>query len=290
MKGIIVAAGYGTRFLPVTKTVPKELLPVGLKPSIAYIVDEFVASGITDIVIISSRRKKALEDYFDREIELERVFEREGKSAKLELIQPPSARIAFVRQSEMLGTGHALLQVKALLGDEPCVVAYPDDLHVGEPPLARQLVEVWEKTGKCVLATIHDPGDVSRYGIVDPEPDGVGVKGFVEKPPRGTEPSHEVSIGRYLYTPEFFDWLEEGWNRHSGGEYFHAYALDRMIEAGKVAFRRVKGERLDTGEPAGYLDAVLRNATRDPALSPVLDAFFAAYGRDRAGSARGEKK
>jgi len=273
MKGIIVAAGYGTRFLPVTKTVPKELLPVGTKPAIAWIVDEFVASGIHDIVIISSRRKKALEDYFDREIELEGVFEREGKADKLAAIAPPEANISFVRQREMRGTGHALLQVKPLVGGEPCVVAYPDDLHSGPRPLARQLIEVYEKTGKSVMATILEPGDVSRYGVVDPAGDGVTVRGFVEKPAKGHEPSHEVSIGRYLYTPEFFDLLEEGWARHTKGEYFHTYALDRLIAAGKVAYKRTEGERLDTGEPSGYLDAILRNAAADPALRPVLEAF-----------------
>lgn len=271
MKGVIVAAGYGTRFLPVTKTVPKELLPVGTKPSIAYIVEEFVASGIEDIVVISSRRKKALEDYFDREVELEEIFRREGKADKLALVAPPAARVSFVRQAEMRGTGHALLQVKSLVGEEPCVVAYPDDLHVGAKPLARQLIEVFERTGKSVLATVLEPGDVSRYGVVDPEPDGVGVRGFVEKPPRGREPSHEVSIGRYLYTPEFFSILEEGWRKHSGGEYFHTYALDRLIAAGKVAFKRIEGERLDTGDPAGYLEAILRDAAASPILRPVLE-------------------
>ena len=273
MKGIIVAAGYGTRFLPVTKTVPKELLPVGTRPAIAWIVDEFVASGIRDIVIISSRRKKALEDYFDREIELEGVFEREGKTDKLAAIAPPEANISFVRQREMRGTGHALLQVRPLVGGEPCVVAYPDDLHSGPRPLARQLIEVYEKTGKSVMATILEPGDVSRYGVVDPAADGVTVRGFVEKPAKGCEPSHEVSIGRYLYTPEFFDLLEEGWAKHTKGEYFHTYALDRLIAAGKVAYKRTEGERLDTGEPSGYLDAILRNAAADPALRPVLEAF-----------------
>lgn len=273
MKGIIVAAGYGTRFLPVTKTVAKELLPVGTRPSIAWIVDEFVASGIHDIIIISSRRKKALEDYFDREVELEELFRREGRLDKLAAIAPPDARIAFVRQTEMRGTGHALLQVKGLVGGEPCVVAYPDDLHLGEVPLSRQLIQTWEATGKSVLATIFEPGDVSRYGVVAPDADGVGVRGFVEKPPAGTEPSHEVSIGRYLYTPEFFDLVEEGWAKHTGGEYFHTYALDHLISAGKVAFRRVSGERLDTGDPAGYFEAILGNALRDPALKPVLETF-----------------
>jgi UTP--glucose-1-phosphate uridylyltransferase len=273
MKGIIVAAGYGTRFLPVTKTVAKELLPVGTKPSIAYIVDEFVASGIKEIIIISSRRKKALEDYFDREIELEEIFKREGRADKLAAIAPPDAQISFVRQREMRGTGHALLQVRSLVGREPCVVAYPDDLHVGEKPLALQLIEVYERTGKSVMATILEPGDVSRYGVVDPAADGLSVRGFVEKPERGKEPSHEVSIGRYLYTPEFFDLLAEGWAKHERGEYFHTYALDRLIAAGKVAYKRTEGERLDTGEPAGYLDAILRNAAADPALRPVLESF-----------------
>lgn len=273
MKGVIVAAGYGTRFLPVTKTVPKEMLPVGVKPSIAYIVEEFIASGITEIAIISSRRKKCLEDYFDREVELEEIFRREGKADKLALIEPPKADIFFIRQREMRGTGHALLQVRSFVGREPCVVAYPDDLHVGPRPLALQLAEVHAKTGKSVMATILEPGDVSRYGIVDPAPDGLGVRGFVEKPAKGQEPSHEVSIGRYLYTPEFFDLLEEGWAKHAKGEYFHIYALDRLIAAGKVAFKRVEGERLDTGEPGGYLDAILRNAADDPTLRPVLERF-----------------
>ncbi len=273
MKGIIVAAGYGTRFLPVTKTVPKELLPVGTKPAIAYIVEEFIAAGIEEIAIITSRRKKALDDYFDREIELEELFRREGKADKLALIAPPRARITFVRQAEMRGTGHALLQVRGFAAGQPCVVAYPDDLHVGSPPLAAQLAEVHGRTGKTVMATIHEPGDVSRYGVVDPAEDGVTVKGFVEKPPKGREPSHEVSIGRYLYTPEFFDLLDEGWRKHKTGEYFHTYALDRLIAAGKVAFCRTVGERLDTGEPAGYLEAILRNAAADPALRQTLEKF-----------------
>jgi len=273
MKGVIVAAGYGTRFLPVTKTVPKELLPVGTKPAIAYIVDEFVASGIDEIAVITSRRKKALDDYFDREVELEEIFRREGRADKLELVAPPAARMTFVRQLEMRGTGHALLQVKGFAAGGPCVVAYPDDLHVGSPPLTAQLIEVHARTGKSVLATIFEPGDVSRYGVVDPAADGVTVKGFVEKPEPGSEPSHEVSIGRYLYAPEFFELLEEGWKAHGGGEYFHTYALDRLIATGRVAFRRIEGERLDTGEPTGYLEAILRNAAADPALRAVLERF-----------------
>jgi UTP--glucose-1-phosphate uridylyltransferase len=207
MKGIIVAAGYGTRFLPVTKTIPKEMIPLVTVPSIQFIVDEFVGAGITDIVIISSRRKKVLEDYFDREIELESVFGQEGKAASLERIAPPKANIAFVRQQKMMGTGHALLQVKNWIGQDACVVAYPDDLHFGKEPLASQLVRKYNETGCSVLATITEPGDVSRYGVLSIADDGLHVNGIVEKPRTGTEPSHEVSIGRYLYTPEFFTLL-----------------------------------------------------------------------------------
>ena len=236
MKGVILAAGYGTRFLPVTKTVPKELLPVGTKPSIAYIVEEFLASGIDEIIVVTSRRKKALEDYFDREIELEELLRGEGKADKLAMVAPCRARVCFVRQAQMRGTGHALLQVKPFLGGTPCVVAYPDDLHVGSPPLSRQLVDLYEKTGKSVLSTVFEPGDVSRYGVVGPGPDGLSVSSFVEKPAAGKEPSHEISIGRYLYTPEFFDLVEEGWAGHGSGEYFHTYALDRLIASGKVVF------------------------------------------------------
>ena len=183
MKGVIVAAGYGTRFLPVTKTVPKEMLPVINVPSISFIVDEFAKSGIEDIIIISSRRKKVLEDFFDREVELESVFEKEGKADRLMQIAPAAdIRFAFVRQQRMLGTGHALLQVRNLLGDEPCVVAYPDDLHIGERPLAAQLIDEWKTTGCSVMASVHESGDVSRYGVLDIAPDGKHVRGIVEKP------------------------------------------------------------------------------------------------------------
>jgi len=274
MKGVIVAAGYGTRFLPVTKTIPKEMLPVVNIPSISFIVDEFVKSGIQDIIIISSRRKKVLEDYFDREIELESVFEKEGKADRLERINPPAnVRFAFVRQQRMLGTGHALLQIKELVGNDPCIVAYPDDLHIGDPALSTQLIESWRESGCSVMASVYEKGDVSRYGVLDIAADGKHVRAIVEKPPRGTEPSHEVSIGRYLYTPDFFTYLQEGWERHEGGEYYHIYALNKLMNEGRVVYRRLSGRRLDTGEPEGYLDAILNYADTVPSLRKVLDDY-----------------
>lgn len=270
MKGIIVAAGYGTRFLPVTKTIAKEMLPLINKPAIAFIVEEMVASGIKDIIIISSRRKKSMEDFFDREVELETLFAKENAQGKLKAIAPYEAHISFVRQTEMKGTGHALLQVKPWVGNEPVVVAYPDDLHFGDKPLALQLIEVYEKTGASVMASIHNPPNLNRYGILDLASDGLHVKGMAEKPPVGQEPSKEVSIGRYLYTPEFFHYLEEGYAKHTGGEYYHLYALQKLMDAGKVVYKETEGERLDTGEPAGYLEAILKYAKTIPELREVI--------------------
>lgn len=284
MKGVIIAAGYGARCLPVTKTIPKEMLPLGCVPAIQFIVDEFARSGISDIIIVSSRRKKALEDYFDRETELESVFGAEGKTAALQKIEPPPVNVAFVRQRKMLGTGHALLQVKELVGDSPCVVAYPDDVHLGDVPLALQLVSAYRETGCSVLASVEESGDVSRYGVLKLS-DGGRVEAIVEKPAPGTEPSREISVGRFLFTPEFFSFLEEGWRLHvmeaaaAGGipgEYFHVYALNKLMRAGKVVRTRVEGLRLDTGDPAGYLEAVLRYAETQDDLRPVLDRFFAS--------------
>jgi UTP--glucose-1-phosphate uridylyltransferase len=279
MKGLIVAAGYGTRFLPVTKTIPKEMLPLIDRPSIDFIVEEFVRSGITEILIITSRRKKGLDDYFDREIELETVFAREGAREKTERIRSPEAEIFFVRQREMLGTGHALLLAEPFVGEEPFVVAYPDDLHFGETPLAAQLVSSYRDTGCSVMATIHDPPDLERYGIIALADDGLHVTDIVEKPVPGTEPSREATIGRYLYTPDIFPYLREGWDVHTASasspgaskEYYHTYALKKLMQANRVVYRRTEGLRLDTGAPAGYLRAILTYAAGRPDLAEVLN-------------------
>jgi UTP--glucose-1-phosphate uridylyltransferase len=271
MKGVIVTAGYGTRFLPVTKTIPKEMLPLVTRPSIDFIVEEFVASGITEILFITSRRKKALEDYFDRERELEAAFEAAGDKKKLAAIAPPAATCYFVRQAEMRGTGHALLLARSFVGSDPFVVAYPDDLHFGSPPLAKQLVETWEKTGCTVLATLHDPPDINRYGVIALASDGLHVTDIVEKPPRGKEPSREASIGRFLYTPDFLEQLELEWKRHGSGEFFHTPAVLALARKGRVVYHRVQGERLDTGEPAGYLEAIVRYARSVPELNAALE-------------------
>ena len=274
MKGVIIAAGYGTRFLPVTKTVPKEMLPIIDRPAIDFIVSEFIQSGIKEILILTSRRKKALDDYFDRESELEEVFMREGNAQKLAKIAPPEADIFFRRQADMKGTGHALLQVKAFVGNEPFVVAYPDDLHEGEVPLAAQLIKKYEETGCSVMSALHNPPHLERYGILKLDSDKSHVIDIVEKPAPGTEPSQEASIGRYLFTPDIFPFLEEGWEKHcqagNTGEYFHVYALKKLMDQKKVVCAVIKGQRLDTGTPAGYLGAIISYAYKNPEYRKVI--------------------
>lgn len=281
MKGVIVAAGYGTRFLPVTKTIPKEMIPLIDKPSIAFIVEEFIESGIEDIIIITSRRKKTLEDYLDREMELESVFKSQGSEAKLAKIKPYDARFYFVRQQAMRGTGHALLQIRPLIGDEPFVVAYPDDLVFGEKPLSKMLIETYEETGCTVLATLHDPPNINRYAVLELAEDNLHVTGIEEKPPKGEEKSREASIGRFLYTPDIMPHFEEGWQKHIkgadtrgasiGGEYYHTYGLQALIEKQKVVYKRVEGLRLDIGAPEGFLRAIIHYASEVPELKTVLE-------------------
>ncbi len=279
MKGVIVAAGYGTRFLPVTKTIPKEMLPLVTRPSIDFIVEEFLASGIDEILFITSRRKKAIEDYFDREVELEGVFQAAGEKKKLAAISPAKAAFFFVRQLEMRGTGNALLLARPFTGSEPFVVAYPDDLHFGEKPLSLQLIDAWKKTGCTVLATLHDPPDINRYGVISIAQDGLHVTDIVEKPPRGKEPSREASIGRFLYTPDFLEQLEKEWKDHGEGEFFHTSAVRALAGRNRVVFSRVQGHRLDTGEPGGYLEAIIRYADSVPELRKELERVLASRSR-----------
>jgi UTP--glucose-1-phosphate uridylyltransferase len=272
MKGIILAAGYGTRFLPITKTVPKEMLPLGTRPALDYVVQEYIDSGIQDILIISSRRKKVMEDYFDREAELDAVFEREGKAKQAEKIRPPQANIYYVRQQAMEGTGAAVMQAKEFAGTDPCVLAFPDDLHFGQVPLARQLAEVYERTGNSVLALEARPEgeDISRYGVaaVEAGSDPLKVTGLIEKPATGTEASRLISIGRYLITPEIFGALAEERRTHPGGEFYLTSAFHRVAGQGFLSGCVYEGERLDTGEPQGYYQALVRFILMDPEQGP----------------------
>jgi UTP--glucose-1-phosphate uridylyltransferase len=264
VKGVIVAAGYGSRFLPVTRVVPKELFPIVDRPAIDYVVQEFVDAGIRDLLVITSRRKKALDDWFDRDIELEGSFAKER-------LGYPALRTQFVRQSEMKGTGHALLLAREFVGDDPFVVAFPDDLFSAN--CAKLLVEEHERTGRMVLACsdLADQ-DVSRYGVVAIEDTGdrLAVRDIVEKPARGTEPSTIVSWGRYLYTPELFDALDRGLRDHTKGEFYATDAIRSLASSDRVVASIVPGVRYDTGEKLGYLTTVVEFALAHPELGEPL--------------------
>lgn len=272
MKALIIAAGYGTRFLPVTKSIPKEMLPLITKPAISFVIEELVSSGIKDILIVTSRRKRALEEFLDRDTELETVFKKEGDQAKLDLLDSFSnVNFSFVRQKKMLGTGHAILQARYWIGDEPFMVVYPDDLCVGSPPLSRLMIEQHKKKGKCILATVHDPPLLNRFGVLKIDQASGRVIDIVEKPEPGKEPSKEASIGRYLYDPEIFHWLAKGWEKHTTGEYYHTYALKKMMDKGKVVHTAISPDQwVDTGTPSGYLRAILRYAMQFPDLKEVV--------------------
>jgi UTP--glucose-1-phosphate uridylyltransferase len=274
MKGIIIAAGYGTRFLPATKTVPKEMFPLIDTPAIDFIIDEFIESGIDEILIVSSRRKKILEDYFDREIELESLFTRENAKAKLKAIKPREASFYFIRQQKMLGTGHAILQCREFASGSPVVIAYPDDIVLSDPPLSKQLIDIHLKSGQSVLAVQEQKGDVSRYGVIDyAENNGImSVKRFVEKPPAGEEPSKMVSYGRYLFTYDLFDLLEEDYKKHTSGEFYHVGAINTLADTGRLAACSFSGTRYDVGDKQGYLQAVIEYAlSRDDLREETIE-------------------
>lgn len=278
MKGIIVAAGYGSRFLPATKTIAKEMLPLIDKPAIAFVVEEFLNSGIEDIIIITSRRKNSMDNYFDKETELENIFTKENATSKLEKIKPYKANICFVRQQEMNGSGDALLQAYPWLGGDDAVIAYPDDVHFGNVPLAKQLIDTYKQSGSknCVCAAQQIDVDINRYGVFKLADDKKTVLDLVEKPAKGTEPSNFASLGRFLFTNEYFKELTEaykGFDR-SKGEFYHTYGLNRMINKQKVEMCVYSGLRLDTGEPCGYLEAILHYATTKPEYKDILQGFI----------------
>ncbi len=277
IKGVIIAAGYGTRFLPATKTIPKEMFPIIDTPAIDFIIQEFVASGIRDILIVSSRRKKALEDHLDHERELETIFEQENKREKKAKIAPPDANIFFVRQRKMLGTGHAIYQAKPFVGKNPFIVAYPDDLFFSKTPVSQQLIQLHRETGKNVL-TLKDLGnvDVSRYGVlaVQKEKDHYRVQRIVEKPAAGSEPSKIVSFGRYLFTSDFFDEVEPLIATHRGGELFQTDPINALAAKGEVVGLEFEGERYDTGEPLGYIQTMIAYGLRHPEYQKELREYL----------------
>ncbi len=275
MKGVIVAAGYGTRFLPITKTLPKEMLPLYDKPIIDFILDEFEEANIKDVIIITSRRKKVLEDYLDREIELEEYFSKNEKDKYKEMIKPRNLNYYFVRQKEMKGTGDALLLLKPLISEDAFLVAYPDDIVISTPGLSKSLVMEYEKTGKNILSVREENENLTRYGVIKPriENDIIYVEKIVEKPKQEEAPSNLVSIGRYVFTKELLELLEEDYKNHKGGEFYHINAINKLASKNKVIAKKMEGIMLDTGELESYTSSLIKYLSLKPEGKKILSNF-----------------
>lgn len=278
MKGVILAAGYATRFLPASKTIPKEMFPLIDVPAIDLIVREMVDSGIKDILLVSSRRKKAMEDYFDREVELTASFTEMKAEEKLQIIEPINANIFTLRQQYMMGTGNALMLVRPFVKDEPFIVAYPDDLVIAPTPLSKQLMDAYEQRDTIILAVQDLPGqDVSRYGVIRTSEEGTLVKvdSMVEKPAKGTEPSHLVSYGRYLYTPDIFDALSQSDDAYQHQrEFTQTEAINLLASQGRVSALKFIGKRYDIGEPLGYVKTTIELALQRKGFREELIPFL----------------
>ena len=272
-KAIIPAAGYGTRFLPGTKALPKEMLPIIDTPTIQYIVEEAVKAGIEDIIIVTGKQKRAIEDHFDRNVELEVELENKNKLDLLEKIKYPTTlgNIHYVRQKEMAGLGDAILTAKSFIGDEPFAVLLGDDIVVNdENPAIKQLISETERTGCSVIGVQQVPENKThRYGIIDPsnkEDRLYEVKTFVEKPEQGTAPSNLAIMGRYVLTPGIFKHLEK---KHVGvgGEVQLTDAIQMLNEEEKVYAYDFEGDRYDVGETIGFvkttIDFALKSELRD---------------------------
>jgi UTP--glucose-1-phosphate uridylyltransferase len=276
-KAVFPAAGWGTRFLPATKAQPKEMLPLVDKPIIQYGVEEAVAAGIEQIIIVTSTHKGAIEDHFDLNFELEKVLEEKGEIEKLRQVRAISdlAQLAYVRQKEQLGLGHAILMAKDLIGHEPFAVLLPDDIVVADRPCIGQLIHAYEQTHSSVVAVAEVPAaEVSRYGIVAAEVDEGHLDGgrlrrmtaIVEKPKPADAPSTLAVIGRYVLTPKIFDKLEQT-QRGAGGEIQLTDAIEALMDEQSVYTYEFEGVRYDAGTTLGWLQATVEMALQRPDLA-----------------------
>ncbi len=296
-KVVFPAAGLGTRFLPATKAQPKEMLPLVDKPIIQYGVEEAVQSGIENIIIVTGRGKNAIEDHFDVNVELESFLQQRGKLDLLEEIRKISnmIKVAYVRQGEPLGLGHAVLVTADLVGDEPFAVILADDVIDATPPALKQMIDVFERVGGPVLAVERVPPEqVSSYGIVDIDPSaslGKGVyavRDLVEKPPRNEAPSNLAIIGRYLLTPDIFPELRATASDRTG-EIQLTNGLRSLLKRRKIFACEIDGVRHDTGNKLGYLKAVVYFALRRADLSEEFRAYLRSEDIERRSAVRAGK-
>jgi UTP--glucose-1-phosphate uridylyltransferase len=285
-KAVFPAAGLGTRFLPATKAQPKEMLPLVDKPIIQYGIEEAVASGIRDILLVTGRGKNAIEDHFDVSVELETFLESRGKRDQLDEVRKISTmmNLAYVRQGEPLGLGHAVLVTRDLVGDEPFAVILGDDVIDADPPAIRQLIDVFERVGGPVIAVERVPrAEISSYGVIAPGAgaslgDGVyEVRDLVEKPPVDEAPSDLAIIGRYILTPDIFPALATTVSDRTG-EIQLTNGLRELLKTRPVFACEVKGVRHDTGNKLGFLKAVVYFALRRPDLAEPFSRYLTSLG------------
>ncbi|MEZ0117659.1 UTP--glucose-1-phosphate uridylyltransferase GalU [Heyndrickxia coagulans] len=274
-KAIIPAAGLGTRFLPATKAMPKEMLPIVDKPTIQYIVEEAVESGIEDIIIVTGKGKRAIEDHFDNAWELEQNLAEKGKFDLLDKVRYSSnlANIHYIRQKEPLGLGHAVWCARNFIGDEPFAVLLGDDIVQNDPPCLKQLIDQYEETHSSVIGVQQVPEEEThRYGIIAPaskEGRRYQVDKFVEKPKQGTAPSNLAIIGRYLLTPEIFMFLDKQ-EKGAGGEIQLTDAIQQLNQIQRVFAYQFEGKRYDVGEKLGFIQSQIEMALQDETISQDL--------------------
>lgn len=277
-KGIILAGGYGTRFLPVTKSIPKEMLPIVNLPSIHFIIEEFIEAGIKDIIVITNRNKKALEDYFDNFPELENSFKENNNNELLKKIKPHDLNVAFIRQKNMTGPGDALLLAEPFIGNSPFIVAFPDDIVLYPIGLSKQLKNLYKKYKKNIISLMEVNDDVSRYGVIIPGQEltknSIYINGMIEKPKKGTEPSKIISIGRYLFNTEYIKILKILRKTHKHGEFFLTDAIEFMSKEKKFIGLKFSGKRLDTGDPIGYIKSILHYISLQNNYKGIIKDFL----------------
>jgi len=280
-KAVFPVAGLGTRFLPATKASPKEMLPIVDKPLIQYAVEEAAAAGITEMIFITGRGKRSIEDHFDKAYELESELASHGKIKLLNEIQsllPDNLHYSYVRQSEALGLGHAVLCARPLVGDEPFAVVLADDLIDAEVPVLKQMIDLYEQHGSSVIGVQNVPLEqTQQYGIVRPQSMGVRIHhiaDIIEKPHPESAPSTLGVVGRYVFTPEVFDFLEN-LTPGAGGEIQLTDAIAAMLNTYPVLAYEFKGCRYDCGSKLGYLEAAVVYALRHPAVAEEFTNFIA---------------
>ncbi|GGI03702.1 UTP--glucose-1-phosphate uridylyltransferase GalU [Mammaliicoccus vitulinus] len=278
-KAIIPAAGLGTRFLPATKAMPKEMLPILDKPTIQYIVEEAARAGIEDIIIVTGKHKRAIEDHFDIQKELETTLFEKGKLELLDKVQYSTnlANIFYVRQKEQKGLGHAIHTAKQFIGNEPFAVLLGDDIVESDNPAIKQLMDQYEETGKSVIGVQPVPeSETHRYGVIAPKSQEsrlYEVEKFVEKPAQGTAPSNFAIMGRYVLSPRIFDYLETQ-TEGSGGEIQLTDAIERLNKDDKVYAYDFEGQRYDVGEKIGFVKTTIEYALKDEEMREEIKRYI----------------